>query len=79
MDKISKGEMIPFTDKQQVVKKIAEYMVHDFKDTTRGTAHKIAEIICTTYPRTFADQIEGVEWGDGIGTLRTSILNCVNC
>ncbi|XP_008210612.1 uncharacterized protein LOC100679989 isoform X2 [Nasonia vitripennis] len=77
MDKILKGEMIEFTEKQQIVKKIAEYMVY-LKDTKRGTAQKIAEIICKTYPRTFADKIEGVEWSDGIATLRTSILNCAN-
>ena len=53
-------------------------MIHNLQDTTRGTAKKIAEIICKTYPRTIANQIEGVEWGDGIATLRTSILNCVN-
>ncbi|XP_031784020.1 programmed cell death 6-interacting protein isoform X2 [Nasonia vitripennis] len=77
MDKILKGEMIEFTEKQQIVKKIAKYMVY-LKDTKRGTAQKIAEIICKTYPRTFADKIEGVEWNDGIATLRTSILNCAN-
>lgn len=77
MDKILNGESIEFTEKQQVVKKIAEYMIY-LNDTKRGTAQRIAEIICKLYPRTFADKIEGVEWSDGIDTLRTSIMNCVN-
>ncbi|KAJ8673839.1 hypothetical protein QAD02_005101 [Eretmocerus hayati] len=75
IDSMESGEILEFQEMRVVVIRCANYMRDVRKDVTRGFATKISTALCKKYAQTFADRIEGQHWGDGIATLRLSIMN----
>ncbi|XP_070531448.1 uncharacterized protein [Cardiocondyla obscurior] len=72
-----RGEKLLPSQRQTINRVVADYMLNELKQTSRGMAEKIALNICNTYPKSFKDTIDNQQWGSGIESLRMQIYNCV--
>lgn len=57
-------------DRRTLVAGIAEYMIRDLKDYSRGTAEQIAKVITQKYHKTFSDVINNKTVGSEMESLR---------